>query len=172
MWVRLDGTARQSIVVVNLHHRNPSTAAKHRLSTRKKSRETCRRPRNHSPLNLPDRCRVDAPSSQQHEAHRQCDASLVLVCPDLWNGSSRRWPLLMLSSVVISVFAIVILSTLGFLYKANHPELVGGDEDPADGAKVAATVFTAVFIYAGFLVFCGLQGLLHIRESRRGAISL
>jgi ribonuclease kappa len=52
------------------------------------------------------------------------------------------------SSVVISVFAIIILSTLGFLYKANHPELVGGDEDPADGAKVAATVVTAVFIYA------------------------
>jgi hypothetical protein len=46
------------------------------------------------------------------------------------------------------VFAIVILSTLGLLYRANHPELVGGDEDPEDGATVAATVFTAVIIYA------------------------
>ncbi|KAK4447662.1 hypothetical protein QBC34DRAFT_126917 [Podospora aff. communis PSN243] len=76
------------------------------------------------------------------------------------------------SCVVISMFAIVILSTLGLLFKANHPELVGGDEDPEDGATVAATVFIAVIIYAGFLVFCGLQGLLHIRESRRGAIAL
>ncbi|KAK5663407.1 hypothetical protein OQA88_3836 [Cercophora sp. LCS_1] len=76
------------------------------------------------------------------------------------------------SCVVISIFAIVILSTLGFLFKANHPELVGGDEDPENGAAVATTVFTAVFIYAGFLVFCGLQGLLHVRESRRGAIAL
>jgi len=46
------------------------------------------------------------------------------------------------------VFAIVILSTLGLLYRANHPELVGGDEDPEDGATVAATVFIAVIIYA------------------------
>ncbi|KAK4186134.1 hypothetical protein QBC35DRAFT_453531 [Podospora australis] len=76
------------------------------------------------------------------------------------------------SCVVISVFAIVILSTLGFLFRANHPELVGGGEDPKNGPEVATTVFTAVIIYVGFLVFCGFQGLLHIRESRRGAIAL
>lgn len=70
------------------------------------------------------------------------------------------------------MFAIVILSTLGFLFKANHPELVGGEEDPEDGATVAATVFVAVLIYVGFLVFCGLQGILHVRESRRGSIAL
>lgn len=91
---------------------------------------------------------------------------------------------------------------LGFLFKSNHPELVGGEEDPEDGPAVAATVFTAVIIYAvshdistsrqlphngragmredpanvgcfqGFLVFCGFQGLLHLRENRRGAIAL
>jgi hypothetical protein len=55
---------------------------------------------------------------------------------------------LTINSVVISMFAIVILSTLGLLFKANHPELVGGDEDPKDGATVAATVFIAVIIYA------------------------
>ncbi|KAK0746066.1 hypothetical protein B0T18DRAFT_326676 [Schizothecium vesticola] len=82
-------------------------------------------------------------------------------------GAMQAW-----SCVVISVFAIIILSTLGFLFKANHHELVGGDEDPEDGAAVAGTVFTAVFIYMGFLVFCGIQGLLHVRESRRGAIAL
>jgi hypothetical protein len=49
---------------------------------------------------------------------------------------------------VISVFAIVILSVLGFLFKGNHPELVGGEDDPEDGPAVAATVFTAVIIYA------------------------
>ncbi|EAQ92700.1 predicted protein [Chaetomium globosum CBS 148.51] len=52
------------------------------------------------------------------------------------------------SCFVISVFAIVILSVLGFLFRGNHPELVGGEEDPADGPAVAATVFTAVIIYA------------------------
>lgn len=62
-------------------------------------------------------------------------------------GNVARGSPLTLDSVVISVFAILILSTLGFLFKANHHELVGGDEDPEDGAAVAGTVFTAVFIY-------------------------
>lgn len=51
-------------------------------------------------------------------------------------------------SVVISIFAIIILSILGILFKANHPELVGSEEDPKDGEEVAATVFVAVMIYA------------------------
>lgn len=67
---------------------------------------------------------------------------------------------------------------------------MGGEEDPTDGGAVAGAVFGAVFIYIvritdwrcdkqkdltasqGFFVFCGLQAFLHIRESRRGAISL
>jgi hypothetical protein len=61
---------------------------------------------------------------------------------------------------------------IGILFKTNHPDFVGGEEDPEDGAAVAATVFVAVLVYAGFLVFCGIQGLLHLRESRRGAIAL
>ncbi|KAI0899913.1 hypothetical protein F4806DRAFT_270913 [Annulohypoxylon nitens] len=76
------------------------------------------------------------------------------------------------SCVVISVFAIIILSILGGLYRNNHHEFVGGTEDPVDGNAVAGTVFTAVVVYAAFLVFCGLQGLLHLRENRRGAIAL
>ncbi|KAL2154326.1 hypothetical protein VTH82DRAFT_3002 [Thermothelomyces myriococcoides] len=76
------------------------------------------------------------------------------------------------SCFVISVFAIIILSVLGFLFRGNHPELVGGEDDPENGPEVAATIFTAVIIYAGFLVFCGFQGLLHLRENRRGAIAL
>ncbi|KAK3329603.1 hypothetical protein B0H66DRAFT_31649 [Apodospora peruviana] len=82
-------------------------------------------------------------------------------------GAMQAW-----SCFVISIFAIVILGTLGLLFNKNHPELVGGEEDPEDGEKVAATILIAVIIYAGFLVFCGLQGLLHVRESRRGAIAL
>jgi hypothetical protein len=50
--------------------------------------------------------------------------------------------------------------------------MMGDEESPKDGAAVAGAVFGAVFIYAGFLVFCGFQALLHIRESRRGAITL
>lgn len=76
---------------------------------------------------------------------------------------------------------------------------MGGQDDPEDGKAVASTIFTAVLVYGvrnllellttssrchymlphaftdqhqAFLVFCGLQGFLHIRESRRGAIAL
>ncbi|RYP71850.1 hypothetical protein DL771_004562 [Monosporascus sp. 5C6A] len=76
------------------------------------------------------------------------------------------------SCVVISAFAIVILSILGGLFRSNHHEMVGGTDDPEDGSAVAGTIFTAVFVYAAFLVFCGLQGMLHLREDRRGAIAL
>lgn len=82
-------------------------------------------------------------------------------------GAMQAW-----SCVIISLFAIVILSILGGLYRHNHHEFVGGNEDPKDGNAVAGTVFTAVIVYAVFLVFCGLQGMLHLRENRRGAIAL
>ncbi|KAK2610855.1 hypothetical protein N8I77_004248 [Diaporthe amygdali] len=87
---------------------------------------------------------------------------------------ARRWSLssLVLCSFVLSIFAIIILSVLGLVYKNNHEEFVGGIEDPEDGSAVASTVFVAVLVYVGFLVCCGLQGLLHMRESRRGAIAL
>lgn len=72
----------------------------------------------------------------------------------------------------MSMFAIVILSTIGALFKTNSNTVMGGEEDPKDGSAVAGVVFGAVFIYIGFFVFCGLQAFLHMRESRRGAISL
>jgi ribonuclease kappa len=70
---------------------------------------------------------------------------------------------------------------------------MGKADDPADGAAVASTIFAAVVVYAvsqvhqpllfrqaqltrftlqAFLVFCGLQAYLHVRNSRRGQISL
>ncbi|KAK2066479.1 hypothetical protein P8C59_000294 [Phyllachora maydis] len=82
-------------------------------------------------------------------------------------GAMQAW-----SCFAISIFAIVILSVLGLLFRSNHHELVGGDEDPENGPEVASTIFIAVIIYTGFLIFCGLQGLLHLRESRRGSIAL
>ncbi|KAL1793255.1 hypothetical protein ACET3X_008237 [Alternaria dauci] len=74
--------------------------------------------------------------------------------------------------IVVSLFAIVILSTIGALFKGHSGTVMGGHEDPEDGGAVAGAVFGAVFIYIGFFVFCGLQAFLHMRESRRGAISL
>lgn len=62
------------------------------------------------------------------------------------------------------------------------------DPDPAKGGAVATSIFIAVAVYAvsvpywkqelvlmfskGFLLFCGSQAWLHVRASRRGAISL
>jgi hypothetical protein len=50
-------------------------------------------------------------------------------------------------SIVVSVFAIVILSVIGALFKSNHHSMMGSTEDPENGAAVAATVFSAVIVY-------------------------
>ncbi|KIW25110.1 uncharacterized protein PV07_10775 [Cladophialophora immunda] len=76
------------------------------------------------------------------------------------------------SCTVLSVFAIVILSVIGSLFARDHHMMMGMEEDPEDGGAVAASIFIAVAVYAGFLVFCGFQAWLHVRASRRGAISL
>ncbi|KAK2742328.1 hypothetical protein FQN57_005416 [Myotisia sp. PD_48] len=76
------------------------------------------------------------------------------------------------SCLVISVFAIVILSVIGALFKSNHHSMTGSTKDPENPAAVAASIFTAVLVYAGFAAFCGFQAFLHLRASRRGAISL
>ncbi|KAK2754959.1 hypothetical protein CKAH01_05973 [Colletotrichum kahawae] len=82
-------------------------------------------------------------------------------------GAGAAW-----QCTVISVFGIVILGILSILFAKNHPELVGGDLDPENGGAVAGTLFVAVLVYIGFFIFCGIQGMLHIRENRRGAIAL
>lgn len=53
--------------------------------------------------------------------------------------------------IVLSVFAIVILSTIGALFKSGSHTMLGGEEDPEDGSAVAGAVFGAVFIY----IVCG-----------------
>ncbi|KAA6412295.1 MAG: phosphoribosylformimino-5-aminoimidazole carboxamide ribotide isomerase [Lasallia pustulata] len=76
------------------------------------------------------------------------------------------------SCIVVSVFAVVILSVIGGLFRSNHPSMTGSTDDPDDPAAVAVSIFMAVVVYAVFLVFCGFQAYLHVRESKRGAISL
>ncbi|KAJ2959859.1 hypothetical protein NQ176_g11088 [Zarea fungicola] len=78
------------------------------------------------------------------------------------------------SCTVVSAFAIIILTVLAFVYRSGHEEFVGGENDPTPehGVVMSGTIFTAVFVYIGFLVFCGCQGMLHVRENRRGAIAL
>lgn len=49
--------------------------------------------------------------------------------------------------IVLSVFAIVILSTIGALFKSGSHTMLGGVDDPEDGSAVAGAVFGAVFIY-------------------------
>lgn len=67
---------------------------------------------------------------------------------------------------VLSVFAIVILSAIGYLFKVGHESMMGSTTDPEDGAAVAKTVFGAVFVYLAFFVFCGAQVLLIQRQDR------
>ncbi|KAL1972077.1 hypothetical protein VTN31DRAFT_7296 [Thermomyces dupontii] len=76
------------------------------------------------------------------------------------------------SCVVISFFAVIILSILASQFKSNNPAFTGSENQPEDGPAVAASLYTAAFIYAAFFVFCGFQALLHWRSSRRGAIAL
>lgn len=67
---------------------------------------------------------------------------------------------------ILSAFAIVILSVIGYLFKTNHHSMMGSTEDPEDGAAVAHTVFNAVFVYVFFFAFCGCQVYLLKRQSR------
>ncbi|KAJ5874608.1 uncharacterized protein N7529_003038 [Penicillium soppii] len=52
------------------------------------------------------------------------------------------------SCVIISLFAIVILSVLGSLYGSNNTSFTGSEGEPEDGPAVAASIYTAVIVYA------------------------
>lgn len=67
---------------------------------------------------------------------------------------------------ILSIFGVVFLSIIGFLFKTGHESMMGSINDPEDGDAVAKTVFGAVFVYLAFFVFCGLQVLLIRRQSR------
>ncbi|TKA66025.1 hypothetical protein B0A55_11658 [Friedmanniomyces simplex] len=74
--------------------------------------------------------------------------------------------------IVISLFAIVILSVIGSMFVNGHHSLMGSDEDPEDGGKVEAAVLGAVGVYGFFLLFCGCQAFVHRRQSRQGEIAV
>ncbi|EMF11842.1 uncharacterized protein SEPMUDRAFT_142065 [Sphaerulina musiva SO2202] len=74
--------------------------------------------------------------------------------------------------IVISIFGIVILSTIGGMFATNHHSMMGANDDPEDGKAVATAVFGAVVVYAAFLLFCGCQAMIHKRASRQGEIAL
>lgn len=67
---------------------------------------------------------------------------------------------------ILLAFAIVILLVIALLFKTEHESMMGSIKDPEDGNAVAKTVFSAVLVYVGFFVFCGLQVLLIKRQSR------
>ncbi|KAK1076605.1 hypothetical protein LTR33_008797 [Friedmanniomyces endolithicus] len=49
--------------------------------------------------------------------------------------------------ITISLFAIVILSVIGSMFAHGNHSMMGSDEDPQDGGKVAVAVFGAVGVY-------------------------
>ncbi|KAF7524272.1 hypothetical protein G7054_g11483 [Neopestalotiopsis clavispora] len=59
-------------------------------------------------------------------------------------GSMQAW-----SCVVISAFAILILSVIGSLFRNGHHEFLGSTEDPDPkvAGEVASTIFIAVLVY-------------------------
>lgn len=193
-----------------MHDRHPrsATAACLEGSRIQEQRQSQPDPRRR-PTDLP-RC-LRHPIS--HAAGRRRSECLVMVCHPTANDSSLAHgsP----PSVVISLFAIVILSVIGILFKSNHHSVMGSTDDPRDGPAVAATVFSAVAVYGvcvsllpllskhrnplpllspsrgglaievltvdssvpfsaiqAFLIFCGFQAWLNVRENRRGAIVL
>ncbi|OQO04598.1 hypothetical protein B0A48_09520 [Cryoendolithus antarcticus] len=74
--------------------------------------------------------------------------------------------------IVISLFAIVILSVIGSMFANGHHSMMGSTDDPTDGGKVATAVFGAVAVYGAFLLFCGSQAFLHRRQTSGGEIAL
>lgn len=55
---------------------------------------------------------------------------------------------------------MLILGVLCILFNNNHPELVGGTEDPEDGKEVAVTAGMAIAIYA-----VGLLPIFHMTRA-------
>lgn len=90
-----------------------------------------------------------APEHRSHEARSICVQRMDMVwkraSPGIYTDTQAKRPF---RSIVISVFAIVILSTIGGMFASGHHSMMGSEEDPKDGGKVAAAVFGAVVVYA------------------------
>lgn len=69
-------------------------------------------------------------------------------------------------SIVISIFGIVILSTIGSMFATNHHSMMGANDDPEDGKAVATAVFGAVVVYA-----VRLTPYIQNRQQRRDGLA-
>lgn len=79
------------------------------------------------------------------------------------------------NSIVVSCFAIVILSVIGALFQANHHSMTGTKDDPENPKAVAATVFSAVIVYAVryfLLLFQAGTGLWHMFNILQGFLGV
>ncbi|PIA16099.1 hypothetical protein COEREDRAFT_63211 [Coemansia reversa NRRL 1564] len=68
---------------------------------------------------------------------------------------------------VLSVFGIVFLLVLGFLFNAEVEELVGSTEDPVNPKEVGHACFLAAGIYTAFFVCCSCQQFVRKADTRR-----
>ncbi|KAF9994065.1 hypothetical protein BGZ80_000822 [Entomortierella chlamydospora] len=67
---------------------------------------------------------------------------------------------------VLSVFGVIFLGIMGFLFQLPAESLTDTINDPDDPAAVAQACFTATMFYAFMVLFCGCQSWLHKREQR------
>ncbi|PKS10516.1 hypothetical protein jhhlp_002268 [Lomentospora prolificans] len=65
------------------------------------------------------------------------------------------------SSVVISIFAVIILGVLASLFKSGHESMVGGISDPPTEAipAIVSTISAAIFVYI-VCIDCRIYSLL------------
>ncbi|RSH81000.1 uncharacterized protein EHS24_008432 [Apiotrichum porosum] len=67
---------------------------------------------------------------------------------------------------VLSIFGVIILATFGALYARRAEALVGSIHDTNDPDYTSKICYTAAFVYACFIGFCGLQLTVHQRYPR------
>jgi len=68
--------------------------------------------------------------------------------------------------IVVSLFAVVILTVCGIGFKYRWESFAGGVTDPEDTDAAATTLFISVGVFAVMLGFCGCQALVIRRQSR------
>ncbi|KAJ2900772.1 hypothetical protein GGI21_004742 [Coemansia aciculifera] len=68
---------------------------------------------------------------------------------------------------VLSVFGIIFLLVLGFLFTAEVNELTGSTEDPVNPKDVGHACFMAAAIYGAFFLCCSCQQLVRRNDTRR-----
>jgi len=67
---------------------------------------------------------------------------------------------------ILSVFGVIFLGTMSYLFSIPAISLTHTTEDPDDPAEVAKACMTATFFYAFMILFCGCQvkyNTMHLR---------